>query len=364
MMRMRQMRRGRHRRTSGFLGRRSIRVGLLTVVVLALMFSGTAFAGYQYDRARSSRILPGVSIDGLDVGGMERGEAIAALQEIVDARLSRPLTVRAAGGDDLTVTPKALGSTADVAAAVDRALEVSEGYSWTRRVIVRLWNEPVNRDLHVDYRHDAARIAQWVKRLAGERNLSPESAAVDWVDGGLVLNESKPGRRLHQRGGIERLTSALVDRSLEVRIPFQRLAPKVTEENLGHTIVVRTSVNKLLLFDGLALVKEYDVATGTPGYPTPHGHWTIINKRYNPTWVNPAPDGWGRGLPASIGPGPGNPLGTRALDLDAPGIRIHGTYADYSIGTAASHGCIRMHIPQSEELFEIVDVGTPVIIVP
>jgi lipoprotein-anchoring transpeptidase ErfK/SrfK len=56
-------------------------------------------------------------------------------------------------------------------------------------------------------------------------------------------------------------------------------------------------------------------------------------------------------------------LGTRALNLDAPGIRIHGTYADSSIGTYASHGCIRMHIWDSEELFDLVDVGTPVIIV-
>jgi L,D-transpeptidase ErfK/SrfK len=64
-----------------------------------------------------------------------------------------------------------------------------------------------------------------------------------------------------------------------------------------------------------------------------------------------------------IPPGPGNPLGTRALYLDAPGIRIHGTYSDESIGTYASHGCIRMHISDSEELFGIVPIGTTVLIV-
>jgi len=65
-----------------------------------------------------------------------------------------------------------------------------------------------------------------------------------------------------------------------------------------------------------------------------------------------------------IAPGPGNPLGTRAIYLNAPGIRIHGTYSSSSIGTYASHGCIRMYIADSEELFDLVDTGTRVIIKP
>jgi L,D-transpeptidase ErfK/SrfK len=88
----------------------------------------------------------------------------------------------------------------------------------------------------------------------------------------------------------------------------------------------------------------------------------IVNKRINPTWVNPAKDTWGAGEPDFIPPGPDNPLGTRAMDLSAPGIRIHGTPADYSIGHYASHGCIRMHIWEAEDLFNRVQVGTPVII--
>jgi lipoprotein-anchoring transpeptidase ErfK/SrfK len=127
--------------------------------------------------------------------------------------------------------------------------------------------------------------------------------------------------------------------------------------------VVRLSELKLYLYDGLRLEKTYPVAARQPGYPTPEGDWNIVNKRVNPTWVNPAPEGWGASLPPVIGPGAGNPLGTRALDLDASGIRIHGTYDSGSIGTYASHGCIRMYIEDSEELFDIVPVGTPVFII-
>ena len=78
--------------------------------------------------------------------------------------------------------------------------------------------------------------------------------------------------------------------------------------------------------------------------------------------MNPAPTGWGAGEPATIPPGPGNPLGTRALYLNAPGIRIHGTYDTASVGTYASHGCIRMTISDSEDLYPRVPVGTTVLI--
>ena len=124
------------------------------------------------------------------------------------------------------------------------------------------------------------------------------------------------------------------------------------------------SANTLVVYEDLEAVREYGVATGTPGYPTPVGTFEIVNKVENPTWYNPAPDTWGADLPESIGPGPGNPLGTRAMYLNAPGIRIHGTWDSSSIGTAASHGCIRMNIEDAEELYPHVPVGARVLVKP
>jgi L,D-transpeptidase ErfK/SrfK len=88
-----------------------------------------------------------------------------------------------------------------------------------------------------------------------------------------------------------------------------------------------------------------------------------VDKQENPTWTNPAPTTWGAGLPASIPPEPGNPLGTRALYLNAPGIRIHGTYDVASVGTNASHGCIRMLMADIEALYPLVPIGTPVYVI-
>jgi lipoprotein-anchoring transpeptidase ErfK/SrfK len=104
------------------------------------------------------------------------------------------------------------------------------------------------------------------------------------------------------------------------------------------------------------------VAIGQAEYPTPTGTYKIVTKQKNPTW-NPPDSPWAEGL-GQIPPGPGNPLGTRWIGTSAPAIGIHGTYADYSIGTAASHGCLRMHIPDVEELYEDVAVGMPVEINP
>jgi lipoprotein-anchoring transpeptidase ErfK/SrfK len=162
----------------------------------------------------------------------------------------------------------------------------------------------------------------------------------------------------------QRILRALERQVDDIEIPVKEVTPEVTTASLGQTIVVDVSDNTLQLYEGLKVVKEYRVATGTASFPTPVGTFEIVDKRENPTWYNPDPEGWGADLPLSIGPGPGNPLGTRAMYLNAPGIRIHGTWSSSSIGTAASHGCIRMHISDSEELYPLVEMGARVIVKP
>ena len=127
-------------------------------------------------------------------------------------------------------------------------------------------------------------------------------------------------------------------------------------------IVIDRSERKLYLYDGDTLLRTYSVAVGQPRYPTPTGTFRIMSKVYDPAWT-PPPSPWADGL-EPVPPGPGNPLGTRWMGLSAPHVGIHGTYQGWSIGTAASHGCIRMHIRDVEDLFERVYVGTPVEIVP
>jgi L,D-transpeptidase ErfK/SrfK len=179
-----------------------------------------------------------------------------------------------------------------------------------------------------------------------------------------VLRKPEVGWSLPVKEAVRAVKRALAGGSETVQLPVQRIVPEITRDDLGATIVVDLSDLELTLYEGLKVDRTYSVAAGSPTYPTPPGDWEVIEKVENPTWTNPAPDGWGKDLPPYIGPGPSNPLGTRALYLNSPGIRIHGTSASYSIGSYASHGCVRMLMPDVEELFELVPIGTQVHIVP
>ena len=140
------------------------------------------------------------------------------------------------------------------------------------------------------------------------------------------------------------------------------IPPKVTASSFGPVIVIRRASNRLTLYRGTRAVRVFEVATGQNIYPTPLGRFEIVVKAENPWWYPPASP-WAKG-DKPVPPGPGNPLGTRWMGIDSPGVGIHGTPEDGSIGYSLSHGCVRMHIPQAEWLFDHVDVGTPVFIVP
>ncbi len=126
----------------------------------------------------------------------------------------------------------------------------------------------------------------------------------------------------------------------------------------SRKIIINRAERRLYFYNNGGLMKVYPIAVGMPAWPTPSGNFKIYSKDPRPTWRNPGSE-WGKDMPASIPPGPGNPLGTRAMGVKGS-IFIHGTYSPGSLGRAASHGCIRMSIRDSEALFRMIDIGTPV----
>jgi len=131
--------------------------------------------------------------------------------------------------------------------------------------------------------------------------------------------------------------------ALSGRIEIDQSSHLLTLERFGHPDVT------------------FPVAVGQAAYPTPDGHFTIISKVENPTWVPPPDAPWAQGA-VPIPPGPGNPLGTRWMGISSPGVGIHGTDDPASIGYSVSHGCIRMQIPDAERLFDMVSLGMGVYI--
>jgi lipoprotein-anchoring transpeptidase ErfK/SrfK len=144
----------------------------------------------------------------------------------------------------------------------------------------------------------------------------------------------------------------------QVELPAKRVRPART--TVGTSVVISRANRVLTLYREERKVKTFRVAVGTSRYPTPGGLFAIVQMQRNPTWI-PPDSSWAKGL-GPIPPGPGNPLGTRWMGTSAPAVGIHGTYASSSIGTAASHGCIRMYIRDAEWLYERVRAGTPVLI--
>ena len=148
----------------------------------------------------------------------------------------------------------------------------------------------------------------------------------------------------------------------EIDLPADGIArPALLARTGGKIVVIESQFTLYLYLDG-KIAKTYPVAVGQSAYPTPTGDYVITEKIENPTWTPPNSP-WAAGL-EPIEPGPSNPLGTRWIGTSAPLVGIHGTPQDWSIGSAASHGCIRMHISDVEDLYPHVTVGMPVEIKP
>jgi lipoprotein-anchoring transpeptidase ErfK/SrfK len=222
------------------------------------------------------------------------------------------------------------------------------------------------------------RITVWVKDRAGNVSRKSLTSFVDttsefgshaMVRGAKGADVTTLQERLREAGTFRGKATAVYDKKTMLAVrAYQRkndmpvngqVSLRTLDNMVGKIVIDLSSYSLKLVRDGRA-VKSYRVAVGQAAYPTPTGTFEVVDKQVDPAWF-PPDSPWARGL-GPIPPGPGNPLGTRWIGTSAPAIGIHGTYADYSIGTAASHGCIRMHIPQVEELFDEVTVGMKVTI--
>ena len=286
-------------------------------------------------------IQPGVTIGGLLVGGLTREEA----RELVEERFGEPITL-VAPGRKVRVTPQELGAAAWVSKAVKTA--------------VRVRREGFQVPLRVDVAN--AKLKRFLTDLGKKTDREPVDASLTLRRFTPVAHPSSPGRRLMQVIAAQKLSLAIRKHERAVELPYQELEPKVTEKDLGQAIVIKRGSNQLLYYVGDKLKRSFRVATGQSAYPTPTGNFEIVTMQRNPWWYPPQGSAWAEGA-KPIPPGPGNPLGTRWMGISSPYVGIHGTPDAASIGYSASHGCIRMLIPQVEWLFQRVEVGTPVFIV-
>jgi lipoprotein-anchoring transpeptidase ErfK/SrfK len=296
------------------------------------------------DAARKPVVIkPGVTVGGVRVGGMMS----EAARTRVEAAFGRPIRL-AFRDKQWRISPRYLGASAGIDQAVSEALRAAP------RVRVPLKVSAAQ-----------PRIRRYVARL--DRLFSRD--AVDTEVLGVVrgrpkFREPRTGLAVERKGMARAITRALRtnNRRTALELIVSSVEPKVTPANFGSVVIIFRGSNKLALFDGPSLVRTFRVATGSSQYPTPLGKYSIATKQFNPWWIPPPDSDWAQGK-KPIPPGPGNPLGTRWMGTTAPLVGIHGTPDAASIGYSASHGCIRMRVPEAEQLFSQVSVGTPVLIV-
>jgi L,D-transpeptidase-like protein len=295
------------------------------------------------DAARKPVVIaPGVTVAGVKVGGLTSEPARTRIEKA----FGRPLRL-AYGEKRWRISPRYLGADAAVDDAVTRALRAGP----RARV-----------DLEV--RATRPRIRRYVQRLNRLFSREPVNAAVVGVSGGRpAFSPARDGLEVRRTEMTNALAYMLrTNRRTTVELLTQPVPPEVTIENYGPVIVIFRESKRLTLFDGQRPVRTFRIATGTDEYPTPIGNYSIATMQRDPWWIPPPNSDWARGK-KPIPPGPGNPLGTRWMGTTAPLVGIHGTPDAASIGYSASHGCIRMRVPDAETLFNEVEVGTPVLIV-
>ena len=338
----------------------AVTAGLVVLLVLA---GGV----YAYDRGRDDLIAEGVSVGGVDVGGLERAEAQDKLRRALLEPLSRPVVARH-GDREFTLTPKTARVGVDVEGSVDAAVRASRGGNLLTRAFRDLTGGEVDRDVDVDVSYSRAGVKTVVARVAEALEREAVDASLNLEDGDLTPRPSKDGLRVREvalaRDLAERLTSVRGERS--VRIRTEIVEPEVQTSELAEKYprIIRVDRNAftLTLYTDLKLEKTYRIAVGQAGMDTPAGLYNIQNKAENPSWHVPQSD-WAGELAGQVIPpdDPRNPIEARWMGI-FDGAGIHGTTAVDSIGTAASHGCVRMTIPDVIDLYERVEAGDPVYI--
>lgn len=109
---------------------------------------------------------------------------------------------------------------------------------------------------------------------------------------------------------------------------------------------------KLAVYEGDELLKTYPIAVGMPGFDTPTGEFEITHAEWNPWWTPPTNREWAKDEKRTP-PGPNNPMGRVKLFF-LPLYFIHGTPDGASVGTPASHGCVRMLNEDVVELARLI----------
>jgi lipoprotein-anchoring transpeptidase ErfK/SrfK len=340
---------------------------IAVVVLVAVLVLGTVVV-WLHDHGRRDKLAPGVRIGNIDVGGMRKNPARDKVRHGLTLAVGQPLVVQW-GPQRFVLDPRDAKVGYAVQAAVDKALARSREGS----IFSRAWRDLMGDELKINVQpkiaYSRAAVDRFVERIAAKIDRPPRDASLGYSARGLTKLPEQAGLKVN----VEQLRNAVVfdlenQRYGGVLTPVvSRPPPKLTRAQLASrypsVIIIDRKSKHLQLYKHLTLFKTYAIAVGQAGLQTPAGLHNVTDKSVNPTWKVPN-ESWAGSRAGTTVPGgaPDNPLKARWIGF-YPGDGIHGTTEDWSIGTAASHGCIRMHIPDVKDLYNRVKIGDPVFVI-
>ena len=322
-------------------------------------------AAFAVDSSRSDTIAKGVKVGGIDVGGMSTAKARAVLAARLAPVVDRP-AVAQFRGRRFVLTAQQAGVRPDIDGSVNAALARSRGGWFVGRAIDAVTGATVNADIVPQVTYSELEVGNFVTHVAHSLDRAPADATVTFSGSGPHEVPAKDGVTVDQDALRNSLDAALAGSgSRTVAVNARTQPASVTLADLPSrypaAIVVDRAAFSLRLYKNLKLAATYPIAVGMQGLETPAGLYHVQSKQVDPSWFVPN-SAWAGSLAGHvIPPGPQDPLKARWIGFDGS-AGIHGTDDTGSIGSNASHGCIRMLIPDVIALFPQVKVGDPVYI--
>jgi len=323
---------------------------------------------YAYDRSQGDLIAHGISVGGIDIGGLTVAKARSRLRAELLPHFNQPVVARY-HTHRYVLSPRADHLAVDIDGAIERALQRSRDGNIFVRVFRSLTGGHVDLALQPQVDFSKVAVGRLVDEVTSSLDHPARDASISYSADSVGEIPSQTGLSVDAAALKHALQSALQHPTVgdDLTIPVRTLTPKIpTGELAGENptiITVDRGSFQLRLWKHLKLVSTYPIAVGMQGLETPGGLYHIQWKQVDPPWYVPN-DSWAGSLAGTVvPPGPADPLKARFLSFDG-GAGIHGIDpSEYgTIGHDASHGCIRMTIPDVIALYAQTPVGSPVYI--
>jgi hypothetical protein len=342
-------------------------IGVAAALAVMCVLAG---AVYAYDHGHRDRIAKGISVGGIEIGGMTRAGAQRKLEARLLGALHEPIVIHHAK-KTWKLGPREAHTAADIGAMVDDAVARSRDGNIFSRTIRGLTGGRIKTNLTPRVTYSKAAVVRLLDKVRRSIDRDAVDAKLSFHPGGFTKVDGRDGLAVDASRLHKQIDAAIISPTAKRTFVAHthHTVPDVTTAKLLKTydtlLIIDRSNFQLKLFKQLKPVKTYNIAVGMVGLETPAGVYHIQNKAVNPAWTMPnsdwvAPEDRGKVVPGGT---PENPLKARWLGI-FNGAGIHGIDpSEYgTIGHAASHGCVRMRIPDVEDLYPRVPVGAPIYI--